>query len=486
MRGEKITFLQAQSPTIYRGYMMKHSELFSTFLSNIEPDEEARRYAQEAHIRVRANLEKNPNFKQYVVGSFLYGSYKRETAVGDIKDVDIVILTSFDIKDKENTPTKVLRKLKAALVRFYENPDAIEYQRRSIRVDEPLPERPEISLTLDLIPAVAVNGEDKPLHVPDRESKKWVESHPKGHIENTTALNKKSDGHFVRLVKIIKWWWKYQCEVHHPNKKRPKPKGFWLECLVAQHFNPELTSHAEHFIHVLESVVKEYGSSKSVPKLKDPGLPNQAITTSLSPKEFEVFMDIVRESLEVAQKALTESDKTISSQLWRDVFGDAFPLYDDETKETQLEATKMVLSNTSHAEKPKWEMQKQGKVRIDAYLYKEGLFLGGINSYDVQDKKRRTISKGVTVKFVINTRIPDGYKVHWQVVNTGEHARISEGLRGDIFPSLDRDPKIHRETTLYHGKHYIECFLVKDGICVARSGKFFISVNYPNWQEALS
>jgi len=479
MRGEKITFLQAQSPTIYRGYMMKHSELFSTFLSNIEPDEEARKRAQEAHIRVRANLEKNPNFKQYVVGSFLYGSYKRETAVGDIKDVDIVILTSFDIKDEENTPTKVLKKLKTALVRFYENPDAIEYQRRSIRVDEPLPERPEISLTLDLIPAVAVNGEDKPLYVPDRESKKWVESHPKGHIENTTALNKKSDGHFVRLVKIIKWWWKYQCEVHHPNKKRPKPKGFWLECLVAQHFKPELTSHAEHFIHVLESVVKEYGSSKFVPKLKDPGLPNQGITTSLSPKEFDTFIGIVKESLYIAQKAIDEPDKITSSELWRDVFGEMFPLPDGTKSESYVSAKSIVLGDTSHAHEPIWAMKIKGNVRIYAKLFP---FNTGIKS------DGRRISNGTLIRFEATTNIRGNYDIYWQVVNTGKHASSVNGLRGEMFKAknIDFNPSpnqhINWEHTSYTGKHYVICFVVQNGVCVAQSEPFYVNIRNPSWK----
>jgi tRNA nucleotidyltransferase (CCA-adding enzyme) len=99
--------------------MSKQNDLFDQFLSNIEPDTEAINYAQKAHQPVRDFLEKDMEFGPYFVDSFLYGSYKRHTAVGDIKDIDIVILTSFDPNSDEGTPQNVLRQLKSALARYY-------------------------------------------------------------------------------------------------------------------------------------------------------------------------------------------------------------------------------------------------------------------------------------------------------------------------------------------------------------------------------
>ena len=210
--------------------MTKLNSLFDRFLSNIEPDEDAVAYAQEAHKPVRDFLENDEKFGEFVENTFLYGSYRRHTAVGDIKDVDIVVLTNFDPESEEHTPQKVLRKLKAALARHYDDPENPEYQRRSIRINDPLPERSDVSMTLDIIPAVAPNGDDAPLLVPDREVKAWVQSHPKGHIKATSELNRQeySGSKFVPLVKMMKWWWKYQCQVRQPDLERPKPKGFWI------------------------------------------------------------------------------------------------------------------------------------------------------------------------------------------------------------------------------------------------------------------
>lgn len=304
---------------------MKHGEFFDELLGKINPDDEAVGYAQEAHTRVRANLEQDEAFSQYVTGSFLYGSYKRQTAVGDIKDVDVVVLTNFDINDPENTPAKVLRKLKAALARCYDDPENPAYQRRSIRVNDPLPEHIDIELTLDIIPAVPLDGDDQPLWVPDREQQKWIQSHPKGHLSYISGLNADdcSGGKFVPLVKLMKWWWKYQCQLRQPKVERPKPKGFWVECLTAEHFDPAQTSYAEHFVTVLANISTKYSQPTYVPQLTDPGLPTQTIKTNMELAEFQVFMNAVDECLDMARRALEEADSARSLELWQAIFGDA-------------------------------------------------------------------------------------------------------------------------------------------------------------------
>lgn len=303
------------------------NDSFNQLLARINPDKQAVRYAQKAHEPVRDHLESDDNFSEHVEDTFLYGSYKRNTAVGKIKDVDIVVLTNFDINLEENTPDKILRKLKASLTRYYKNADNTDYQRRSIRVNDPLPDDHGIEITLDVIPAVAINGIDGILLVPDIELKEWVESHPKGHINYTSRLNDDaySGQQFVPLVKILKWWWKYQCSVHQPSVERPKPQGFWIEVLTGQCFDPNKKEWADHFIATLQNIVDRYGASEDVPKLPDPGLPGKTIQTSMTKSEFKTFIKIVGTSLELAKKAYNEVDTRKSSEIWQTIFGEYFP-----------------------------------------------------------------------------------------------------------------------------------------------------------------
>lgn len=465
--------------------MAKLNDLFEVFLSNINPDEKAVEYAIDAHEPVRECLEKHDEFKQYVEGSFLYGSYRRNTAVGDIKDVDIVILTNFDIDDEENTPRRILRRLKDALARCYEDPENPQYQRRSIRIDEPLPDNEEVEMTLDIIPAVVVTNKDEPLRVPDRVVQKWIRSHPKGHLEYTTRLNSDDYGkkRFVPLVKMMKWWWKYQSQERQPDVARPHPKGFWVECLTGENFDMSRTAWADHFIAVLQSVSDKYADGGGVPELRDPGLGNETIKTRMTLEEFEVFMEAVNESLETAILARDASDKLKlrSSELWRDVFGEQFPLYDaEESEESRSESKRSPLGDFSHAEALRWpeQLKKRYKVRLDAYIYKDKRRLSGINS------NGRVIPSGLRIKYVAKTKARGDYEVFWQVVNTGRHAAREDGLRGSLFPSkLPDNPLINWEHSRYTGKHWIECFIVEDDVCVGRSGRFCVNIRNPNYTE---
>jgi hypothetical protein len=88
------------------------------------------------------------------------------------------------------------------------------------------------------------------------------------------------------------------------------------------------------------------------------------------------------------------------------------------------------------------------------------------------------LPKYCSLVFSAQTDAPSPFSVFWQVVNTGKEARESNGLRGSIFPSGtdDLDDLTRRERTLYTGMHWIECFVVKNGVCIARSGEFVVNV----------
>ena len=73
--------------------------------------------------------------------------------------------------------------------------------------------------------------------------------------------------------------------------------------------------------------------------------------------------------------------------------------------------------------------------------------------------------------------LPQGWKetnIKWQVTNTGVEAAAKGQLRGGIESSnvvLKQGKYIgRRESTEYHGVHYIQCFFVKNNKdCVAMS-----------------
>jgi hypothetical protein len=284
---------------------------------------------------------------------------------------------------------------------------------------------------------------------------------------------------------MMKWWWKFQCSVHQPKVERPKPKGFWLECLTGENFDGEQTEWADHFITVLRNVSAKYSNSHKVPQLKDPGLPDETIKTSMNINEFQFFMGVVNESLEHANKAVSEQDELKSSKIWQTIFGDEFPLFEGvEESATKAQPFEVILDNTSHAIQPIWPTNlSRYKVEIHAYVCdpRTRKVLNGLGN------DSRVLPSGLSLKYIAKTNAHWPYEVHWQVVNTGKHASIKNCLRGNFFPAklpsgiLSDDPLTNWERTEYTGKHWIQCFIVKDGSLVARSEKFYVKIKNPDF-----
>lgn len=84
---------------------------------------------------------------------------------------------------------------------------------------------------------------------------------------------------------------------------------------------------------------------------------------------------------------------------------------------------------------------------IDKYIVKFGGFIP--HHFTVKAKILRTSASSFD-------------KVLWKVRNVGEIAEMRGAIRGDI---LERGDEII-EQTVFMGQHYIECYIIKDGVCV--------------------
>lgn len=62
------------------------------------------------------------------------------------------------------------------------------------------------------------------------------------------------------------------------------------------------------------------------------------------------------------------------------------------------------------------------------------------------------------------TNCPPPYRIFWKVKNVGPEAERKNQLRGRI---IERGNSIIEHSSFY-GNHYIECYIVKNGMCVAR------------------
>ncbi len=66
--------------------------------------------------------------------------------------------------------------------------------------------------------------------------------------------------------------------------------------------------------------------------------------------------------------------------------------------------------------------------------------------------------------FIESTTCPTPYDIYWKVRNVGHVAEEKDCIRGEIKPGNAH----HKESTDFYGEHFVECYLVKNGVCVAQ------------------
>lgn len=303
--------------------MLTLSSHFDELLHRIQPKTERTDVAKALPAEIRDYLKECDTIQTVDPHSRLAGSYARDTAVGNIKDVDIILLV--DPKYQEGDVETVLDDLHTALQglpEFLGDTGIVEpllrRQRRSIHVHFD-----NRDFDVDVVPAVAPDGLKHPLWVPDKDWSRWVETDPLGYAEHLSNLNAEHDQKVVPLIKLVKHWRDVQMIYR-------RPKSYWLECLVVRHIEKkwimtDSKSYAELFAALLGSIQERFTSTleekDAIPQILDPMLGNN-VAWNWKRAEFETFMRQVSESYRWATRALElDDDKQEEAiRLWQNIF----------------------------------------------------------------------------------------------------------------------------------------------------------------------
>lgn len=346
---------------------MKLNSYFADFLKEIRPTLAQRGEYKDGHERLRKRLLADEKLAPAIVSTFLQGSYRRATGIrpkGDARpDVDVIVVTRFD--EEEYTPQKALDAFIDFLDEHYEG--KYDLNGRSISIEL---SRVDLDLVVTSAPSEAEEGalrsdsvttldtpEDtydwmpnefwielskrdspharnllaasksqpawklSPLRIPDRDAGDWQDTHPLAQIRWTWDKNRATNGHYVNVVKAIKWWRR----VNHPTPKYPK--GYPLEHLVGQCCPDGVDSVAEGVTFALEEIRDRHKTEVSLglkPYLRDHGV-NQDVFHRITPEEFAEFHGQVAEAADVARCALDSADERESAKGWGELFGEKFP-----------------------------------------------------------------------------------------------------------------------------------------------------------------
>ena len=346
---------------------------FEDFLRDIRPTPDQRARMAAAHRELKELLENDPTLAPILIATFIQGSYRRHTGLLGTKehqcDVDLVVVTNVP---SATPPAVALELFRPFLERHYKG--RYEAQGRSwcIYWDK--------EITLDLVPTSAPSEastkffralggpydfdepfyelstgklrerdplleafrkeakggwQAEPLEIPDREAKVWEKTHPLAQIAWAAQKNANCGGHYINVVRAVKWW-------RRMKEPLPKyPKGYPLEHLVGACCPDGIATVAEGVARSLDAIINNYRAhvvAGTKPYLKDHGV-EQDVFNRVSAEDFAGFYHRVRPAEDLARRARAAETVAQSVALWRHLFGDPFPTPPEEKGEIRVGST---------------------------------------------------------------------------------------------------------------------------------------------------
>lgn len=324
---------------------------FEEFLRGIRPTAAQRANYRDGHRRLRKRLLAYAPLADVVVTTFLQGSYRRATAcrpTGDKRpDVDVIVVTDIS---SDVLPRDAMDQFIPFLDEYYAgkwspNDRSFHITLDRVELDLVITSRVDqvarAMLLMDvldsdddvasdarwdsLFDAADQEWREHPLWIPDRELEEWQTTHPLAQIHWTWEMNRACDGHYVNVVKSLKWW-----RGRNPDPKYPRSYPF--EHLVGQCCPRGITSVAVGVTETLEAIRDRYAAHarrKETPYLRDHGV-DQDVLRRVTGEDFAAFHRLVSAAADVARAALDETSKRRATEKWRELLGDEFPLADDD------------------------------------------------------------------------------------------------------------------------------------------------------------
>ncbi|WP_314964945.1 nucleotide-binding domain-containing protein [Oribacterium sinus] len=425
---------------------------FDTFCSNIKLDNLADMKKTTEEIAKKLNTSYYDLDNETELHMYIVGSVGRNTAISGSSDLDIL----FDL------PVNVYRQYNAfsyngqsALVQAVKKVLKEKYTSTNIRGDGQVVVIAFDKYTIELVPGF--KQVDNRFKYPDtHDGGSWKYTDPLSEQSACADCETKSEGKYFDFCHIIRSW---------KNNIGFKMGGLLIDTLVYDFFDINecfAGSPQKNYLEILQALF-EYLKNQDKDRSHWYAMgSHQRVYNSEKGK----YIGKAKEAYDKIKDLTIGSDN--ANKILRQVLGNSFPKVQGKTERSaQYVHIKECYDCDSASEEfieEKFFVDIRYDVDIDCNVTQAGWrpfllrkFLGEGSTYLRKNKK--------LAFFIEGTDCPKPYDVYWKVRNVGAEAIRRDMVRGNIVKESGLH---HIENTVFEGEHYVECFLVKNNVCVAR------------------
>ena len=189
----------------------------------------------------------------------------------------------------------------------------------------------------------------------------------------------------------------------------------------------------------------------------------QALGSGQDVKVKSPFWKKAKLAYEKADLAVNEENEKKRNDIWREIFGNQFPCISESIEENR-DLTSNIYTDHEEFIENKYLVDIRYDLKIDCVITRNGFREALLSALLAKGSR---ISRIRSLDFTFHTDAPEPYEVKWKARNVGIEAEKRNCLRGEIINS-NRKNFVRHEIAEFLGPHYMECYIIKDGIVIAR------------------
>ena len=422
--------------------------LFKQFRDNIAVQNAADISTSYAGITKRLNLD-FWDIESDFTNRRQVGSYGRNTAVHGISDLDMVFELPWATYEKykaytNNGPSQLLQAVRNSLLTRYPN--------TTIKGDGQVVCIEFSKFRVEVLPAFWDADVDGYRFGDTHNGGTWKICKPIQEIDAVNQRNKETNRNLKHICKMIRAW---------KNFNGVNISGMLIDTLVYNFFGQtdehDAVSYGS-YDQLFVSLFSYIGNLEHQDFWLAPGS-GQRVNNKGK------FQSKAKKAAVKCQEALDAETEKKKTKIWRDVFGRSFP-----SEVVKLEKAAAVYESFSERYSTEQFIEDQFPVdiqfdlKINSEVSTNGQHTGHLRALS---KVFVWLPVGRGLRFFVEfCDVPAPYTLLWKVRNVGAEAERRKMIRGDIV--LDEGKNQRIEKTTFHGEHFVEAYVIKDGVCIAR------------------
>ncbi|MBK1896937.1 SMODS domain-containing nucleotidyltransferase [Chryseobacterium paridis] len=418
---------------------MDTAQIFDDFIKNLKVQNEENIENRFGLITRRLNIDFYDSDSKSDHGLYV-GSYGRDTAIKGISDLDLLfelpdsVYTRYNNREG-NKQSQLLQDIKSSIAKTY--------PQTKVRGDGQVV---VIEFNNDIIEICpAFRESDNSFTYPDSNNGgMWKKTDPIPEQEKITSSDIECNGNLINLCRIVRAW---------KDKNGVKIGGLLIDTFVHDFFmsKPEYKEYSlENYDLLIRDFffyLKEMDDDRKY--WYAPGS-NQHVY-----KKKSNFKNRAKRAYENIIEAIDKKSNNTVYEIWRKVFGKSFP-YPKFIQESSYNYT----DKEEYIEEV-YPVNITNRVSINCEVIQDGFRPALLRSMRILSKNKKLLF------YIETTDVIEPYEVVWKVKNEGELAHRKNMLRGQLIESNEKGNK-RREASSFAGPHNVECYIIKEGYCVAR------------------